>query len=550
MIHGEQEPMPGLMQDWPLLCHKVLDHAARQHPRRPVISYAGDGCVQTHYAALRALALRVAQRLLAEGVRSGERVATVASNSARHLAVWYGATGMGAVYHPVNPRLFPDQVAYIINHAGDRLVFLDAAQVPLLESLAHRIADVRKFVVLTDAAHMPLTGLPGAVDFESWVAQADGDFAWASVDENAAAGLFYTSGTTGPPKGVLYSHRSIVLLSLTANAPDLYGFCARDVVLMAVPMYHANGWSWPFTVPMAGASLILPGNRLDGASLHEIAQRHGATVSGGVPTVWQGYLDHAASTGARAASLRRLFIGGSPCPEIMLRTFEQEHRIEVIHVWGMTEMGPTGSACTATPETAHLNGAERIAWQQRQGRVPFLVELKLADGARQALPWDDQATGNLRVRGPCIVRRYYGAGDEALLDDEGYFDTGDVGRIDANGFIRITDRAKDLIKSGGEWISSVELENATLLHPAVQEAAAIAAQHPRWAERPVLVVVLKGGHVLTSAALGEHLQSRVPRWWLPDAVIAVEAMPHTATGKIDKKRLREAYGGCLLPKAE
>jgi fatty-acyl-CoA synthase len=539
--------MLGLMQDWPLLCHKVLDHAARQHPRRKVFSYTGDGHAETNYAELRALALRVAQRLVAEGVRPGERVATVASNSARHMAVWYGAMGMGAVYHPLNPRLFPDQVAYLINHAEDRMVFADPAYVSLLESLADRMAGVRRFVVLADAAHMPHTRLPGAVDFESWVRQADGDYAWVSLDENAAAGLFYTSGTTGPPKGVLYSHRSIVLMSLTANAPDLYGLRARDVVLMAVPMYHANAWSWPFTVLMAGASLILPGSRLDGAALCEIAQRHGATVSGGVPTVWQDYLDHTAKTGARVASLRRLFIGGSPCPQVMLQAFERDHGIEVVHVWGMTEMGPTGSACVATPETAHLSGDERIAWQQRQGRVPFLVELKLADDAGRALPWDDQATGNLLVRGPCIVRRYYGAGDEALLDDEGYFDTGDVGKIDANGFIRITDRSKDLIKSGGEWISSVDLENAALLHPAVQEAAAIAARHPHWDERPVMVVVVKPGATLAQAELAEHLKARVPKWWVPDAVVFADELPHTATGKIHKSRLRQQYADLLGP---
>lgn len=540
--------MLGLMQDWPLLCHKVLDHAARQHPARKVFSYSTDAAndfIETNYAELRARSLRVAQRLVAEGIRPGERVATVASNTARHLEVWYGATGMGAVYHPVNPRLFPDQVQYIIQHAGDRLLFVDPVYVPLLESLADQLTSVRKFVVLTDAAHRPATRLPGAVDFETWLADADGDFVWATLDENAAAGLFYTSGTTGQPKGVLYSHRSIVLLSLTVSAPDVYGFSARDVVLMAVPMYHANGWSWPFTVPMAGASLILPGNRLDGASLCEIALRHGVTVSGGVPTVWQGYLDHCAKTGARASSLRRLFIGGSPCPEVMLQAFEHDHHIEVVHAWGMTEMGPTGSTCTLTPETADMAGAERIALLQRQGRVPFLVELKLADDAGQVLPWDDQATGNLLVRGPCIVRHYYGADDEKLLDAKGYFNTGDVGAIDANGFIRITDRAKDLIKSGGEWISSVALENAALLHPSVYEAAAVAVAHTKWGERPVMIVVLKPACLLTQADLLEHLTARVPRWWLPDTVVFADALPHTATGKIHKRELREQYANLL-----
>lgn len=547
--------MLGLMQDWPLLCHKVLDHAARVHPRRQVVSYAADGVHETNYAELRARALRVAQRLRMEKIAPGERVATLASNTSRHLEVWYGATGMGAVYHPVNPRLFPDQVAYIIQHAGDRLLFADPAHVPMLESLMDRFPDqlrcVRRYVVLASAPHMPVTTLPGAIDYESWIAEADGDSAWADFDENTAAGLFYTSGTTGQPKGVLYSHRSIILLSLTVNAPDMYGFTARDVVLMAVPMVHANGWSWPYTAPMAGASLILPGTRLDGASLCELAQRHGATVSGGVPTVWQGYLDHCATAGSRANSLKRLFIGGSPCPEVMLRAFEHDHGIDVVHAWGMTEMGPTGSACVMTPETAHLTGAERIGLLQRQGRVPFLVELKLAGDEGQPLPWDDSATGNLLVRGPCIVREYFGAdnagaGDAPLLDAEGYFDTGDVGKIDANGFIKITDRAKDLIKSGGEWISSVELENAALLHPAVHEAAAIAAAHLKWGERPVLVLVLKPGCTLTQEKLAAHLATRVPRWWLPDAVVFADALPHTATGKVHKAQLREHYQNLLL----
>jgi fatty-acyl-CoA synthase len=332
-----------------------------------------------------------------------------------------------------------------------------------------------------------------------------------------------------------------VLLSLTVNAPDMYGFTARDVVLMAVPMYHANGWSWPYTAPMAGASLILPGTRLDGASLCELAQRHRATLSGGVPTVWQGYLDHCAKTGERAASLGRLFIGGSPCPEVMLRAFEQDHGIDVVHAWGMTEMGPTGSACVMTPETAQLTGAERMALRQRQGRVPFLVELKLADEAGKTLPWDDQATGHLHVRGPCILREYFGGEEQRLLDSDGYFDTGDVGAIDANGFIHITDRAKDLIKSGGEWISSVELENAALLHPAVQEAAAIAAADAKWGERPLMVLVLKPGCALTQEELAAHLAARVPRWWLPDAVVFAGELPHTATGKVNKARLREQY---------
>lgn len=538
--------MLGLMQDWPLLCHKVLDHAVRHHGRRRIWSYADGTVHETDYASIADRSRRVSQALLREGMAGGERIGTIASSTARHMEAWYGVLGMGAVYHPVNPRLFPEQIEYIVNHAEDRLMFVDPVYVPLVESLATKLPTVRRYVVLTDAAHMPATTLRGAVDYESWIAASDGRYEWASFDENTAAGLFYTSGTTGRPKGVLYSHRSIVLLSLTVSARDFYGFSASDVVMMVVPMYHANGWSWPFTAPMNGASLVLPGTRLDGASLCEIARAHDVNISGGVPTVWQGYLDHCASTGERAARLRKLFIGGSPCPGTMLDAFQNDHGIDIVHVWGMTEMGPTGSACSVTPETSGLTGDARVDWQQKQGRAPFLVEMKLVDDAGEVLPWDDAATGNLRVRGPCIVSRYFGKDGAEALDGDGYFDTGDVARIDAHGFMRITDRAKDLIKSGGEWISSVELENAALTHPSVHEAAAIAAMHPKWDERPVLAVVLKQGASLTQEALCDHLRTRVPKWWLPDAVVFVPELPHTATGKLHKSRLRDQFGRLLV----
>jgi fatty-acyl-CoA synthase len=536
--------MLGLMQDWPLLCHKVLDHAARLHPLRRIHSYADGALHETNYAAMRSRALRGAQRLVRDGVQAGDRIATVASSTSRHMEVWYAAMGAQAVYHPVNPRLYPEQVHYMLEHAADRMVFVDPAYVPLVEGLAGGLAAVRRYVVLTDAAHMPQCSLPGAVDYETWLAEADGDHAWPSFDENTAAGLFYTSGTTGRPKGVLYSHRSIVLLSLTVSSRDMYGFSANDVVMMVVPMYHANGWSWPFTAPMNGAGLVLPGARLDGPALCEMATRHGVTLSGGVPTVWQGYLDHVARTGERPASLRRLYIGGSPCPGVMLEAFDAQG-IEVVHVYGMTEMGPTGSACIGTPETQHLAGRERVDWLQRQGRAPFLVEMKLVDDAGQEQPWDDEATGNLRVRGPCVVRRYFGADGAQAQDAEGWFDTGDVARIDPNGSLRITDRSKDLIKSGGEWISSVDLENAAACHPAVQEVAAVAALHPKWDERPVLAVVLKPGSNLARDELLEHLATRVPKWWLPDAVVFVDELPHTATGKLHKSVLRERFRGLL-----
>lgn len=538
--------MLGLAQDWPLLCHKVLDHAATQHARRKIVSCADDQLILTNYGQLRDRALRVAQRLQRQGLKPGDRIATLAASTVRHMEVWYGATGIGAVYHPVNPRLFHDQITFVVNHAADRVMFTDAQYVPLLEKIASKLPTIERYIVLSDAAHMPQTSLRNAVDYESWLDEVDGDYAWAHFDENTAAGLSYTSGTTGRPKGVLYSHRSIVLLSLTINAKDMYGFSARDIVMMAVPMFHANGWSWPFTAPMAGASLVLPGARLDGASLHELIEAHQVTISGGVPTVWQGLLDHLDRTGLPLKHLKRLFIGGSPPSRAMLAAFQDRHGVEIINAYGMTEMGPTGTACSLTPETQNLQGEARLALQQRQGRAPFLVEMKIVDDAGNKLPWNDVATGNLRVRGPCIVRRYYRMEDSNVLDEQGFFDTGDVAKIDNNGFMRITDRAKDLIKSGGEWISSIDLENTAQTHPAVAEAAAIAAVHPKWDERPLLFIVRKPDQDLSSDQMVSHLSTRLPKWWLPDAILFLDELPHTATGKLQKTALRERYGNYLV----
>lgn len=538
--------MLGLAQDWPLLCHKVLDHAATQHARRKIVSCADDQLILTNYGQLRDRALRVAQRLQRQGLKPGDRIATLAASTVRHMEVWYGATGIGAVYHPVNPRLFHDQITFVVNHAADRVMFTDAQYVPLLEKIASKLPTIERYIVLSDAAHMPQTSLRNAVDYESWLDEVDGDYAWAHFDENTAAGLSYTSGTTGRPKGVLYSHRSIVLLSLTINAKDMYGFSARDIVMMAVPMFHANGWSWPFTAPMAGASLVLPGARLDGASLHELIEAHQVTISGGVPTVWQGLLDHLDRTGLPLKHLKRLFIGGSPPSRAMLAAFQERHGVEIINAYGMTEMGPTGTACSLTPETQNLQGEARLALQQRQGRAPFLVEMKIVDDAGNKLPWNDVATGNLRVRGPCIVRRYYRMEDSNVLDEQGFFDTGDVAKIDNNGFMRITDRAKDLIKSGGEWISSIDLENTAQTHPAVAEAAAIAAVHPKWDERPLLFIVRKPDQDLSSDQMVSHLSTRLPKWWLPDAILFLDELPHTATGKLQKTALRERYGNYLV----
>lgn len=534
--------MLGQMQDIPLNCSTVLDHAALQHSRREIISYdANNAITRSDYSTLRARALCVSQCLSREGVVLGDRIATLASSTLEHLEAWYGAVGIGAIYHPINPRLHIDQIAHIFNEAEDRILFADAPFAPLLGELADRLPSLKRIIFFTRGTEMPQVKLRNIVDYESWLSQADGDMRWRPIAENSAAALLNTSGTTGLPKGVLYSHRSIVLMSLTVNARDMYGFSAHDVVLMAVPMFHANGWSWPFTAPMAGAALVLPGPRLDPESLVGMITANGVTISGGVPTVWQNVLQHVERTDGQLPSLRRLYIGGAPCPEALLTAFQRRH-VEIQHVWGMTEMGPTGSVCASTPETRDHSPA---ALQLRQGRAPFLVEMKLTDDHGTELPWDGRTPGRLLVRGPCVLRRYYRANADAT-DGEGFFDTGDIASIDENGFMQITDRAKDLIKSGGEWISSVEIEAAALSYSPILEAAAIAAEHPKWGERPILVIALKAEHSITVAELKAHLAKKMPRWQLPDDIVVVEDMPHTATGKIDKMWLRKQYHSHLM----
>lgn len=540
--------MRGLMQDWPLLIHRVIDHAALQHGARPVVSRGTEGDIRrTDYATIRKRALRLAKRLAMEGVTLGDRVATMAWNTERHLEAWYGITGIGAIYHTVNPRLFEDQIAYIINHAEDRLLLLDLTFMPLLERLAPRLPTIRRYVVLTDAAHMPETTLPGAVPYEEWLAEADGDFVWASFDENTAAGLCYTSGTTGEPKGVLYSHRSNLLLSLAVNNPDFLGLSSRDVAMPVVPLFHANGWSFAFSAPMAGAALVLPGAKLDGPSLLELLNDEGVTITAAVPTVWLGLLQHLDATDSRLTSLQRVVIGGSACPRAMTEAFERKHGVTVAHAWGMTEMSPLGSFCSIKPDVAHLEGEALLDLKTKQGHPPFGVEMKVTNDAGEALPWDGTTFGRLKVRGPAIAKRYFRREDEDILDAEGFFDTGDVATLDSYGYMHITDRAKDVIKSGGEWISSIEIENLAIGHPDVAEAAVIGIAHPKWGERPLLVVVPKPGRSPARDDLLAFLKGRIASWWMPDDVVLVDAIPHTATGKIQKTALRERFAGYAFP---
>jgi fatty-acyl-CoA synthase len=541
--------MLGLMQDWPLLCHRIIDHAALNHGERSIVTRSVEGGMHTtSYAEVRARALRLAQRLDRDGIRLGDRVATLAWNTWRHLEAWYGIMGIGAIYHTVNPRLFPEQIVWIINHAQDRLLLLDLTFIPMVEKLADRLPGIERYVVLSDAKHMPATSLPNAVPYEEWIGEADGDFAWKIFDENTAAGMCYTSGTTGNPKGVLYSHRSNVLHGLTANNIDVIGLSSRDVALPVVPMFHANTWSINFTAPISGASLVLPGPKLDGASIYELLDRYRVSCTAGVPTVWLMLLQHLASTGGRLPYLKRIVIGGSSCPRAMAKTFQDVYGVEVIHAWGMTEMSPLGTACTMKPEYAALDGEARLDIQEMQGPSPFMVEMKITDDAGKQLAWDGKTFGRLKVRGPAVARAYYKE-DGDILDAEGFFDTGDVATIDRHGYMHITDRAKDVIKSGGEWISSIDIENLAVGHPKVAEAAVIGVRHPKWDERPLLVIVLKKDTSATRDEILAFMKGKIASWWMPDEIVFVDEIPHTATGKIQKTVLRERFKDFVLPAA-
>ena len=541
--------MLGLMQDWPLLCHRILDHAATQHGARQIVSRSVEGPFHTtNYADLRVRALRVAQRLDRSGIKLGDRVATLAWNTWRHLEAWYGIMGIGAVYHTVNPRLFPDQIAWIVNHAEDRVMMVDLTFVPILEKLAERLKPIEQYVVLTDAEHMPATALKNAVPYEEWIAEVDGDFAWKDFDENTAAGMCYTSGTTGHPKGVVYSHRSNVLHSLMAAQPDAMDVGARDVVMPVVPMFHANCWGLALTSPMTGATMAMPGGKLDGASIYEMLDTCRVSFTAAVPTVWLMLLAHLEANNLKLPHLKKVVIGGSACPRAMAQTFQDVYGVEVIHAWGMTEMSPLGTLGSLKPEYAGLKGESRLDIQQKQGHSPFCVEMKITDDAGNPMPWDGKTFGRLKVRGPAVARRYF-KDDAEILDADGFFDTGDVGTIDRYGYLNITDRSKDVIKSGGEWISSIELENLAVGHPKVAEAAVIGVRHPKWDERPLLVIVLKEGQSASKDELLGFLNGKIANWWMPDDVVFVREIPHTATGKIQKTVLRDQFKDYAFPTA-
>jgi fatty-acyl-CoA synthase len=542
--------MQGLMQQWPLLCHRIIDHAAIHHPDRPVISRSVEGPThKTNYREVRSRALRIAKRLEKDGIKIGDRVATLAWNTWRHLEGWYGIMGAGGVYHTVNPRLFPEQIAQIVNHAEDRVMLTDLTFVPLLEKIADKMPTIERYIVLTDAAHMPQTPLKNAVAFEDWIGNVDDDYAWKQFDENTAAGMCYTSGTTGGPKGVVYSHRSNVLHSMITALPDAMGIDSRDVVMPVVPMFHANCWGLALTAPMIGAALVMPGAKLDGASVYELLTDYKVSFTAAVPTVWLMLLQYLEANKAKLPYLKKVVIGGSACPRAMTQAFQDNYDVQVLHAWGMTEMSPLGTLGSMKPEYAHLTGEEKLDIQVKQGHAPFGVEMKITDDNNKELPWDGKTFGRLKVRGPAVTREYFKGEGGEILDPDGFFDTGDVATLDKHGYMQITDRSKDVIKSGGEWISSIDLENLAVGHPDVAEAAVIGIAHPKWDERPLLIVIPKKDKKPSKDDILSFMQGKIAKWWMPDDVVFVNEIPHTATGKIQKTALRDQFRDYRLPTA-
>jgi fatty-acyl-CoA synthase len=533
--------MLGLMQDYPLLSHTILDHAALNHGEREMVTRSIEGPIRrTTLADIHSRALKVAKALDREGVKLGDRIATMAWNSDRHVEAWYGIMGLGAVCHTLNPRLFAEQLSYIVNHAEDDIVFVDLTFVPILEALKDQLPTVRKYIVLTDSANMPRTGLPNAVAYEDWIGAVDDDYEWATFDENTAAGLCYTSGTTGNPKGVLYSHRSNVLHGLMVNQPDVFGLSSEDVVLAIVPMFHANAWALTFGAPAAGAKMVMPGAGMDGESIYELLDTERVTSTAAVPTVWLGLLQYLEQTGKKLPYLNRVVVGGAACPPMMIRKFEIDYGVEVIHGWGMTEMSPVGTTGKMKYATSKLDREAQLKLKEKQGRTPYLVEMKVVDDEGNELPRDGATSGHLLVRGPCVAKGYYRI-DESALTADGWFDTGDIANIDPLGFMQITDRDKDVIKSGGEWISSIEVENVAVGCPGVAEAAVIGLPHPKWTERPLLIVVPEEGAELDADQVLGYLEGKIAKWWMPNDVVFVKEIPHTATGKIQKMDLRKQF---------
>ena len=540
--------MRGLMQEWPLLVHTFIDHANIHHGEREIVTRRVEGDIhRTNYSEIYSRAKRFSKALQKLGVMKGDIIGTLAWNTYRHLESWYGITGIGAIYHTLNPRLFTEQLEYIINHAENQYIICDTTFVKLLEGIEKNIPNVKGFIFLTDKENMPDTKLKNSLSFEELIDAEDEDFDWVRVDENDACGLCYTSGTTGNPKGVLYSHRSNVLHTLAANSADAMGISSTDSVLPVVPMFHANAWGISFSAPMVGCKVVMPGMNMDGESIYQLLTDEKVTFTAAVPTVWLMLLQYLEANDLKLPYLNRVAIGGSAVPKMMLEKFEKDYEVSVMHAWGMTEMSPLGTIGAFKSGMEDLSFEEQINIKLKQGRATYMVEMKITNDEGNELPWNGKDFGHLLVRGPFIASKYIKGEGGQILDNQGFFDTGDVATIDELGFMQITDRSKDVIKSGGEWISSIELENAAVGHEEISEAAVIGIAHPKWDERPLLICVPVEGKTPSKEDVLEYLKEKVAKWWMPDDVVFVEEIPHTATGKIQKLTLREQFSDYSLP---
>ena len=542
--------MQGLMMDTPLLISSIAEHAAKYHGNQEIVSVTADN--PRHRYTYRECVVRskqLANALKNLGLEDGDRVATLAWNDYRHLEVYYAVSGSGYVCHTVNPRLFPEQLVFIINHAEDRWIFTDVMFVPLLEAMADKISTVEGIVIMTDDAHMPETTLKNVVCYEELIGSESGDYVWPDLDERSASALCYTSGTTGDPKGVLYSHRSTVIHAYASVAPDIMNLSNRDSVLPVVPLFHVNAWGVPYSAFIVGAKLVMPGPKMgDGEALYAMLEAEDVTLALGVPTVWLALLLYASSAGKKLNKLKRTIVGGAAVPESMIREFKTEHDVDLVQGWGMTEMSPLGTANAPKVGMESMSDDERFALGTKAGRAIFGCEIRIVNDEGMELPWDGVAYGALQVRGPWICSDYFKLeGKGGSHTDDGWFDTGDVATIDPNGYMAITDRTKDVIKSGGEWISSIEIENTAMGHPGVAEAAVIGVPHPKWTERPLLIVIKAEGKDVSKEEMLGWFEGKIAKWWLPDDVVFVDDIPHTATGKIKKVELRKQFADYQLP---
>ncbi|WP_417034982.1 3-(methylthio)propionyl-CoA ligase [Comamonas kerstersii] len=543
--------MQGLMQSQQLLISSLIEFAARHHRDAEIVSRRVEGDIHRYtYTELAQRSKQLANALDALKVAHGDRVASIAWNGYRHMEMYFGVSGSGRVLHTINPRLHPEQVAWIVNHAEDQVLCFDMTFLPLVQAVHAKCPTVRQWVALCDADKLPAdSGIPGLVSYEQWIGAQSMHYRWPQLDENTASSMCYTSGTTGNPKAALYSHRSTVLHAYGAALPDVMCLSARDAVLPVVPMFHVNAWGIPYSAALTGAKVVFPGPALDGKSLYELIEAEGVTFAAGVPTVWQMLLGHVQSVGGKFSTLNRTVIGGSACPPAMIDAFEQGYGVKVLHAWGMTEMSPLGTLCTLKNKHLKRSKEEQQRISQKQGRAIFGVDMKIVNSEGLEQPWDGKTYGDLLVRGPWILERYYKGDSPLVMDDQGqgWFPTGDVATIDEDGFMQITDRTKDVIKSGGEWISSIDIENIAMGHPAVAMAACIGMPHPKWDERPIVVVALKPGVQVSREAILAFYEGKIAKWQIPDDVVFVDAIPLGATGKMLKTKLREQFKDYQLP---